>query len=243
LILPFCECSNVYKQYNLSEPWDGPNNKKLLTDPPPFYACPGDAESVPRGSATSYLAVVGPDSVWPPGQPRRPGDPALDAQSGSTALLIETADSGIAWTEPRDFPADRPGGLQAKDSGLAIRCPHTRDVSYFFHEAPCGAHVATVDMHVRLLPAGNFAADNLKRLLAVGGFTEENMVDGYGNQLPRIHWAHCVALLVWMASAGLLFYRAVRSRIAARRLAAPTAMETGPATDRVATGSGPIAGS
>ncbi len=30
LILPFLEYDDLYKQYNFNEPWDGPNNRKLL---------------------------------------------------------------------------------------------------------------------------------------------------------------------------------------------------------------------
>jgi len=39
LILPFLECDPLYKQYNFNEPWDGPNNKKLLAARPRRYVC------------------------------------------------------------------------------------------------------------------------------------------------------------------------------------------------------------
>jgi len=31
----------LYKQYDFTQPWDGPKNKKLLT-PLPWYTCPCD---------------------------------------------------------------------------------------------------------------------------------------------------------------------------------------------------------
>ena len=40
LILPYLGDDTLFKRYNLNEPWDGPNNKKLLDSMPGFFACP-----------------------------------------------------------------------------------------------------------------------------------------------------------------------------------------------------------
>ena len=40
LILPFLKEDPLYKQYKFSEPWDGPNNKKLIAVRVMFYTCP-----------------------------------------------------------------------------------------------------------------------------------------------------------------------------------------------------------
>ena len=34
LILPYLDRDDLYKAYNFTEPWDGPNNKKLATSRP-----------------------------------------------------------------------------------------------------------------------------------------------------------------------------------------------------------------
>src|SRR5262249_39482337 len=40
-LLPHIGQESLYKQFNLDEPWDGPNNKKLLEKMPKVYAPPG----------------------------------------------------------------------------------------------------------------------------------------------------------------------------------------------------------
>ena len=66
LILPFIEQSALYQKYDFSEPWDGPKNSKLLSSMPHVYSCPSVARTAAgRSTCTSYLAVVGPTTVWP----------------------------------------------------------------------------------------------------------------------------------------------------------------------------------
>ena len=72
LILPFLDRNDLYKAYDFSEPWNGPNNKKLLATRPNVFACPSDP-SVGRGGATqtSYVAVVGSGAAWAGEKPRK----------------------------------------------------------------------------------------------------------------------------------------------------------------------------
>ena len=39
LILPFLEEHALYRAYHFDEPWDGPNNRRLLDRMPAAYAC------------------------------------------------------------------------------------------------------------------------------------------------------------------------------------------------------------
>ena len=60
-----CSCrssvSILYQQYDFNEPWDGPNNRKLLAAHPRVFACPADKDiQTAWSSQTSYVAVVGP---------------------------------------------------------------------------------------------------------------------------------------------------------------------------------------
>src|SRR6476661_8060061 len=40
LILPYLDQAALHTEYNFSEPWDGPNNSRLLARRPAVYACP-----------------------------------------------------------------------------------------------------------------------------------------------------------------------------------------------------------
>src|SRR5262245_41674761 len=48
LILPYIDQAALYNRYNFAEPWDGPNNVKLLDEIPPVYKCPSH---IPRAPA------------------------------------------------------------------------------------------------------------------------------------------------------------------------------------------------
>jgi hypothetical protein len=98
LILPFLGRKDLYDAYHFDEPWDGPNNARLAEQMPNVFACPGNRRGPP--GRTSYVAVIGSQTIWP-------GDRAVSHHevtdgTSNTILLIEIADSDIAWTEPRD---------------------------------------------------------------------------------------------------------------------------------------------
>jgi hypothetical protein len=48
LLLPFLEAQSLYDQYDFREPWNGPNNSKLLTKMPYFYSCPSQPPTPPK---------------------------------------------------------------------------------------------------------------------------------------------------------------------------------------------------
>ncbi len=51
--------------YDYSEPWNGPNNAKLHLDQKPcdVFQCPSDHP--PAAATTNYVAIVGPNTLWP----------------------------------------------------------------------------------------------------------------------------------------------------------------------------------
>jgi hypothetical protein len=99
-LLPALGHDALYRKFHLDEPWDSPHNLTLLTEMPDVYRCPTDQHA--RGAIyTSYVAVVGPETAWPP-DGGLTFDGFVDGRS-STVLLVECPQSNIVWTEPRDL--------------------------------------------------------------------------------------------------------------------------------------------
>jgi hypothetical protein len=213
LILPYLQREDLYQQYNLNEPWDGPNNRKLLAYRPRIFACPSDKTARAfDATTTSYVAVVGKNALWRAEKPRSVDELALHEGVTNTVMLVEVANSGINWTEPRDFCLDEPKAAGSASPVPRVCVEHRSSPGFFSQESVTGACIAFADSHVQFLPSAAFASDKLKDWLAVGGFKDEE-IDGLPPVYGRtINWTNCSALVVWIASVGLLLYRARRSR-------------------------------
>jgi hypothetical protein len=210
LILPYMEAQALYKLYNFNEPWDGPNNKKLLASRPPVYVCPSDMDAYTRkATCTSYVAVVGSNAAWSGKEPKK-----LTGDLSQTIMLVESCDSDIQWTEPKDVSLD---ALLAGSPGcVTVSSKHPPDSEFFHYTPPAGAHVALADGSVKFLPGDLLASDKFPDMLKVGRFREAYIEADWGGVGRRVNWPNCAALAVWLASVGLLMYRAVRSRRKAR---------------------------
>lgn len=134
-ILPFLEQQPLYSSYRFWEPWNGPTNSKLSKAAPTCLRCPFD-----EGPATdtSYLAVTGPGTIWPDDKPTRFRD-VLDGTS-NTIMVVEVANSGVHWMEPRDLRIDEMNLNVDGAPGNSISSNHIR-----------GAAVLFADGHVELL--------------------------------------------------------------------------------------------
>jgi hypothetical protein len=119
LILPCLERAGQYEQYDFREPWNSPKNLRLAADCPSVFRCPSD--SSPE-CETSYLAVVGPQTMWPGAKPGK-GIASHGGENG--ILLVESCDSGVCWLEPRDLSFDEAVGNMNAESGPAIRSRHS----------------------------------------------------------------------------------------------------------------------
>jgi hypothetical protein len=64
-ILPYLGENALYQQFKLDEPWDGPNNSKLLSRMPKVYECA--AAPTPPGE-TIYRVFVGNGAAFEPGR-------------------------------------------------------------------------------------------------------------------------------------------------------------------------------
>jgi len=103
-----------------------------------------------------------------------------------------------------------------KSPALALTSDHSRREEFFFtYDHAAAVHVAMADGCVRLLRFGNRSPDDLRKLLQVGGFKEEE----FGVPERRLNWPNIAALAVWLLSVGTLLTHAVRGR---KKLSVPS---------------------
>jgi prepilin-type processing-associated H-X9-DG protein len=131
LILPYLEeeeTLELSKHYRFDEPWDGPNNKKLADKMPAVFRCPSRP---PAESNTSYVAIVGDATAWPNDHSMRIKD--VDDGTSRTVSLVEIADSGINWLEPRDLPFEQAvQGINPPHVKLGISSDHPGGANFAF---------------------------------------------------------------------------------------------------------------
>jgi prepilin-type processing-associated H-X9-DG protein len=154
LILPYLDRSDLYSAYHFDEPWDGPENSKLHEIIVDVFACPEEG-SRSKPTDTSYVAVVGSETIWP-GERGFRLDEVADGLS-QTLMVVEVAKSGIHWMEPRDLAFSTMAKTVNANSGQGISSPH-RGV----------ASAAFADGHIRLLD-DKTAAETIESLLTVRG--------------------------------------------------------------------------
>jgi hypothetical protein len=102
-ILPFIEQKSLYDKYDFDRPWDSPENERVAKTMPSVFHCPSDTKADP--AETNYVMITGPGTI---GNVPNKGVRVRDITDGTsnTLLLIEVANSGIPWSEPRDITVD-----------------------------------------------------------------------------------------------------------------------------------------
>lgn len=195
LLLPFLEQQWLYDAYRLDEPWDGPNNRKLLIQMPRVYSCPNQKQhnSIAQ-THTSYVAVIGESTAWP-GQRAMGFNEIVDGAS-QTLLLCEVAEPQISWMEPTDI------GYAGAIELLTSRDPHRHSGHIsrsFFYESSHGRNVALADGSVRYLAQG-IDAEEAKRLLAANDREplDFNEIHGIAIDTRRLRIDNCNRLGVFV---------------------------------------------
>lgn len=125
-LLPYLDHQDLYLQYRFDEPWDGPNNRRLHDLVVKYFHCPDDRDS--PETDTSYCLVLGEGTAFPP-EGGMTFDRIRDGDGlQQTLLVVEVANSGIHWMEPRDLhiremsPTINPSrgqGISSRHPGIA----------------------------------------------------------------------------------------------------------------------------
>lgn len=135
LILPFLGEQQLYDQFDLKQPWDAPDNVKLVKQMPDVYRhVAGD-----RLGETRFRAIIGPTTMWPSDVPRS----RRDMPGRSIAVVVETPESTI-WTKPDDANLDEVLEAAAGTNQLAIgfQDGHTGEVP---HDRVLAKNLFTID--------------------------------------------------------------------------------------------------
>lgn len=105
-LLPYLGEEELYRQFNLNEPWDSATNKPLVEKMPQVYMHP-NVRGLEKGR-TVYVVPAGSETVFPP------GDALTFAQvrdgTSNTILLLEVDPSrAVIWTQPEDWLSNGTG--------------------------------------------------------------------------------------------------------------------------------------
>ena len=88
------------ESYDLSEPWDSQKNRLWADTHLYEFVCPN--ESRERTRLTNYVAVVGPETMWPARRCTRRDE----VVNPDAIFVVEFPESDILWAEPRDLTVE-----------------------------------------------------------------------------------------------------------------------------------------
>lgn len=101
LLLPWLEEKARYDAYDFKEPWDGPNNSRLLQETPAVFRSRRQPHLA--DGTTNFVVLTGLGTAFPGVGSTRLADFADGAEN--TILLMEVDQLQIPWSAPRDLTA------------------------------------------------------------------------------------------------------------------------------------------
>ena len=104
LLLPYMEHKALYDLYRFNEPWDSPNNRRIADTAMRIYQCPSGSHAKDP-FATDYMMVVGPHTISDGPHSRKVKE--ITDGLHDTIMVVEVADSGVRWAEPKDLQFDQ----------------------------------------------------------------------------------------------------------------------------------------
>src|SRR5262245_5115203 len=105
-LLPYLEQDPLYKQFKLDEPWDGPNNKKLIEKMPKLYA---PVRGKAKAGETFYQTFTGEGTIFVDHKSKYKIATIPDGTS-NTGLVFEAGEP-VVWTKPADMAFDEKKAL------------------------------------------------------------------------------------------------------------------------------------
>jgi hypothetical protein len=113
-ILPYIEQESLYRQFDTTQPWDGPRNKRFASQVIQQYSSVGDTADKGSSADTRYRVFVGPGTLYEPGKkPMQMRD--IPDGAGNTIFAVEAADR-VPWPQPKELQYSRDGALPALGS-------------------------------------------------------------------------------------------------------------------------------
>lgn len=99
LLLPYLELQKLYETIDLTRPWDDPANKLARETVVEVYQCPS---AYRNDGPTTYLAVVGPNSVFSANGGRKTSE-VVDGTANTITFLDVAHNRSVHWMSPEDI--------------------------------------------------------------------------------------------------------------------------------------------
>jgi Protein of unknown function (DUF1559) len=150
-ILPYIGQVGLYKKFNLQEPWDSPDNKRILDEEgmPSIFISPS-SDNPERENKTYYQIITGPQTAWP-NDNMRPKMPGSYPFGTSNKFLIVEAAKPVYWTQPEDVVFD---GTNVPPLGGIFNGDF---------------HAAMADASVQFIQRGDVPDDEIRSMISVTG--------------------------------------------------------------------------
>ncbi|MGA2797664.1 MAG: DUF1559 domain-containing protein [Thermoguttaceae bacterium] len=216
-MLPMLGYDKLYNSFEKNEPWNSPHNAKILGhELIKQYYCPSDVREK-DDFTTNYVAIIGPGTAWREDGPVKISD--LPDGGSHTVLLVEVANSGVHWAEPRDITVDEALNRMKTGKGLGISSGHPSAINILFADGL----VVPIRKETPISSWKRLFAGQIKDLDSIDNKTAESAADVPNLSYPpreethrqiseSIFWRYILSFIVWYFSVVLLFRRAVKSR-------------------------------
>ncbi|WP_158545547.1 DUF1559 domain-containing protein [Bremerella cremea] len=100
LILPFINENYLYSQYDLSQPWDSPQNLPLASQTPAILTSPALQTQYNPGM-TTYVALAAPNTLL--NTQKSVSFPNITNGTSNVIAVVEDGSNPVPWTKPTDL--------------------------------------------------------------------------------------------------------------------------------------------